>query len=78
MLREYIAKQRTVGIRIRVGDKLQYDDGRIGTLRAIELGPNGTSNPAIVAILTVQLKESTVTATSDKFSPVDGELYLES
>lgn len=78
MLREYIQKQRTVCIRIRIGDKVQYDDGRIGILKAIELAPNGIEDNRIVALLTVKLKDSTVNATSDKFSPVDGEEYLES
>lgn len=76
MLREYIEK-RTACIRIRIGDKLRYDDGRIGTLKAIELAPNGVDNPRIVALLSVKMENSVVSATSDKFTPVHGEQYLD-
>lgn len=76
MLREYI-ENKTACIRIRIGDKLRYDDGRIGTLKAIELAPNGTHEPKIIAILSVKMIDSVVSATSDKFIPVHGEQYLD-
>lgn len=76
MLREYIEK-RTACIRIRIGDKLRYEDGRVGILKAIELAPNGCDEPKIVALLTVKMEMSVVNATSDKFTPVHGEQYLD-
>lgn len=76
MLREYI-RNRTACIGIRTGDKVQYDDGRIGVLISITLKPNGCREPTLIALLTVKLKDSTVTATSDKFTPVEGEQYLD-
>jgi hypothetical protein len=76
MLRQY-KKGSVACIDIRVGDLVQYDDGRIGELKKIELKPNGVDDNTLIARLTVKFKDSTVTATSDKFTPVQGEYYLD-
>lgn len=76
MLRTY-EHGSTACIEIRVGDSVKYEDGRIGELKKIELKPNGTQNPFLVAIMTVKLKYSTITATSDKFKPVENVQYLD-
>ena len=76
MLREFI-KNRTACIRIRIGDKVQCDDGRIGVLKAIEIAPNDTITGQLVCLLTVRMDNGTLSATSDKFTPVDGEQYLD-
>lgn len=67
----------TACIEIRVGDTIKYEDGRVGELKKIELKPNGTQNPFLVAILTVKMVNSTVSATSDKFRPVANVHYLD-
>lgn len=67
----------TVLIQVRTGDKVRYDDGRTGVLQKIELTTNGGSDQTLVAVLTVKMKGSTITATSDKFTPVVGEQYLD-
>lgn len=76
MLRIY-ELNRTACIEIREGDKVKYDDGRVGILKKIELKPNGVNNPYLIALLTVKLDKSMVTATADKFSPVPNEKYLD-
>lgn len=76
MLRTY-EKGGTVCIEIRVGDTVKYEDGRLGELKKIELKPNGTQNPFLVAILTVKMIGSTISATSDKFKPVENVQYLD-
>lgn len=76
MLREYYQSQ-TVCIEIRIGDKVRYEDGRIGELKKIELKPNGCKNPSLIALLTVKMDNSNIVATSDKFTPVPNELYLD-
>lgn len=77
MLRAYVPN-KTGCIRIRIGDKVKYEDGRIGTLKSIELAPNAAIAPNLVALLNVRLGNSTVSATSDKFTPVESEMYLDS
>lgn len=72
--------QDTTLLAIREGDLLMERDGeqRIGQLIDIQLSPNGVNDLRIVAILTVKFKHgSSMSATSEKFVPVDGELYCE-
>lgn len=76
MLREYF-KNRTACIEIREGDKVQYEDGRVGTLIKIQLKPNEAKTGALIALLSVKMNDSTVTATANRFTPVEGELYLD-
>lgn len=76
MLREYIEK-RTACIRIRVGDLIKYDDGRIGILDKIELVPNDAETGKLIAVLTVKMPNSQVSTTADKFTPVPGQQYLD-
>jgi hypothetical protein len=64
-------------INIKIGDPIQYEDGRIGILRDIKLMPNGINNPEIVAILYAELKGSIISATSNRFKPADNTSYEE-
>lgn len=77
MLREF-KLHTTACISIRIGDKVKYEDGRIGILKEIEIKPNGVWKPILIARLRVKMKDSEVIATADKFTPVDGEQYLDS
>ncbi len=76
MLRTY-ELNKTACIEIRAGDWVMYDDGRIGILKKIELKPNGCQDATLISLLTVKLGNSIVTATSDKFTPVPNEQYLD-
>lgn len=71
--------QETSLLNIRVGDRIRIEeDNRIGQLIDIQLTPNGVNNPIIIAVLTIQFKNGDrFSATSDKFIPVQDELYCE-
>lgn len=71
--------EETTLLSIRVGDRLRIkEDNRTGQLVEIQLTPNGVENPVVVALLTIQFKNGgRFQATSDKFIPVEKELYLE-
>lgn len=62
---------------IRIGDKIQFEDKRIGQLIAMELCPNGFHDPKIVVLLTMKTDTGKVQATSDRFNLIENELYLE-
>lgn len=76
MLR-YYKESKTACIEIRIGDKVKYKDGSIGTLEKIELMPNGVHNPGLIARLTIKCPDKKIMATANHFLPVDGEQYLD-
>ena len=68
-------------IEIKIGERVLYEDGRIGTLVDMSLVPNGVSNPELVVILYVEMDgrngKSVISATSNRFKPVPDETYSE-
>ena len=68
-------------IQIKIGEKVLYEDGRIGKLVDMSLVPNGVSNPELVVILYVEMDgrngKSVMSATSNRFKPVPDETYSE-
>ena len=69
-------------IEIAVGNLVkEIDSERVGVVRDIKLTPNGVNDPQLVAILFVEMAgirgKSIVSATSNKFCPVEYETYAE-
>jgi hypothetical protein len=68
-------------IQIKIGEKVLYEDGRIGTLVDMKLVPNGTHNTQLVVILFVEMDsrngKSVMSATSNRFKPAHNETYDE-
>jgi hypothetical protein len=69
-------------IEIKIGNPIMHiEDNRIGILRDIRLSPNGINDPTIIAILFVEFNGqrgmSVMSATSNKFTPVDYHTYPE-
>jgi len=76
MLREY--NNSVACIKLRIGDKVSYMDTHEGTIKSINLVPNGVNDPRLIAQLEIKLDNGgSVMATGDKFKPVIGELYLD-
>lgn len=69
--------QETSLLSIRIGDILQYEDGRIGQLVDLDIVPNGTDDTSIVLLLKLKLDTGYIWAASNRFKPVDNILYLE-
>lgn len=74
--------EKTSLLEINTGDKIMYEDGRIGTLVSTKLTPNGRTNPELVTILFVEMDgirgKSIMSATANRFKPVSGYEYNES
>ena len=73
---------KTSLIGIEIGNKIkEISSGRIGKLRDFKLTPNGINDPKLVAILFVEMNgergKSVISATADKFEPIDDEGYIE-
>lgn len=64
-------------ININIGDPVRYEDGRTGILRDMKLMPNGVSNPGLITVLFVEMNDSMISATSNKFKPADDHSYEE-
>jgi hypothetical protein len=68
-------------IEIKNGEKVLYEDGRIGNLVGMKLVPNGTHDTQLVVILYVEIDgyngKSLVCATSNRFKPAPEETYGE-
>lgn len=70
-------------IEIKPGDLvMETSTGRIGKLQNIKLTPTGINNPELCVILYVSMEtegkgRSVLSATADKFQPVDDENYTE-
>lgn len=66
-------------IQIKIGEKVLYEDGRIGKLVDMSLVPNGVSNPELVVILYVEMDSRhgkvVMSATSNRFKPAPDETY---
>jgi hypothetical protein len=66
-------------IEIKIGEKVLYEDGRIGKLVDMKLVPNGVFNPELVVILYVEMDgrngKSVMIATSNRFKPAPDETY---
>jgi|688.fasta_scaffold338608_2 hypothetical protein len=73
--------EKTSLFEINIGDKVLYEDGRIGTLVSTKLTPNGRTNPGLVTILFVEMDgirgKSIMSATPNRFKPVSGYEYTE-
>lgn len=69
-------------IEITIGKRvMEYETGRIGTVKDIKIVPNGMYKPELIAILFVEMDgprgKSVFSATSEKFRPCDEETYDE-
>jgi hypothetical protein len=68
-------------IEIKIGERVLYEDGRVGKLVDIKLVPNGVSNPELVAILYVEMNgrngKGIMSATSNRFKPAPETAYDE-
>jgi hypothetical protein len=67
-------------IEIKIGEKLLYEDDRVGKLVDMKLTPNGFTDRSLVAILYVEMDgrhgKSIMSATSNRFKPAN-ETYEE-
>lgn len=67
---------KTCLIKYEIGDTImETSGGRIGVIEKITLKPNGINSPELVAVLTVNCGSVTITATSNKFEPVENYEY---
>jgi hypothetical protein len=68
-------------IEIKIGERVLYEDGRIGTLVDMKLVPNGTHNTQLVVILFVEMDgrngKGIMSATSNRFKPAPETTYDE-
>jgi hypothetical protein len=68
-------------IQIKIGEKVLFEDGRVGKLIDMKLVPNGTRNTQLIVILFVEMDgrngKSVMSATSNRFKPVHAETYNE-
>ena len=68
-------------IQIKIGEKVLYEDGRIGKLVDMKLVPNGSTKTELVVILFVEMDgrdgKSVMSATSNRFKPAPKETYDE-
>jgi hypothetical protein len=68
-------------IQIKIGEKVLYEDGRIGKLVDMSLVPNGSTKTELVVILFVEMDgrdgKSVMSATSNRFKPVPEITYNE-
>jgi hypothetical protein len=68
-------------IQIKIGEKVLFEDGRVGKLVDMRLVPNGTRNTQLVVILFVEMDsrngKSVMSATSNRFKPVHDQTYDE-
>jgi hypothetical protein len=68
-------------IQIKIGEKVLYEDSRIGKLVDMKLVPNGSHNTQLVVILFVEMDgrngKSVISATSNRFKPAPEETYDE-
>jgi hypothetical protein len=68
-------------IQIKIGEKVLYEDGRIGKLVDMRLVPNGSTKTELVVILFVEMDgpngKTVMSATSNRFKPAPEETYDE-
>ena len=68
-------------IQIKIGEKVLYEDGRIGKLVDMRLVPNGSHNTQLVVILFVEMDgrngKSVMGDISNRFKPAPEETYDE-
>ena len=68
-------------IEIKIGDRLLYEDGRIGKLVDMKLTPNGFTDRSLVVILYVEMDtrngKAIMSATSNRFKPAPDTIYEE-
>ena len=68
-------------IEIKIGDRLLYEDGRVGKLVDMKLTPNGFTDRSLVVILYVEMEgrngKAIMSATSNRFKPAPDETYKE-
>jgi hypothetical protein len=69
-------------IRMRIGDKVSYDSAGRGFIPVkildMVLTPNGMTNPKLVCLIFAETEDGRhISATSDKFFPLDSEEYPE-
>lgn len=68
-------------IEIKIGDRLLYEDGRVGKLVDMKLTPNGFTDRSLIVILYVEMESRhgkvIMSATSNRFKPTPDTTYDE-
>lgn len=64
-------------IEIKIGEKVLYEDGRVGKLVDMKLVPNGINDRSLVVILYVEIEgrngKGIMSATANRFKPLHTE-----